>query len=56
MELEAILNGSKLVGAGCATAGVAGSGVGIGAVFGSLVEAFGRNPKLKKKNFLVTRY
>ena len=36
---------------GCATIGVAGSGAGIGSVFGSLVEGYARNPSLKQQLF-----
>lgn len=36
---------------GCATVGVAGSGAGIGTVFGSLVEGYARNPSLKTQLF-----
>ena len=39
---------AKLIGAGLATIGVAGSGVGIGLVFGSLMTAVARNPSLTK--------
>ncbi|XP_054290223.1 uncharacterized protein LOC129005350 [Macrosteles quadrilineatus] len=42
---------AKLVGAGIATVGVAGSGVGIGVVFGSLIIGYSRNPSLKPQLF-----
>ncbi|ESO92020.1 hypothetical protein LOTGIDRAFT_204092 [Lottia gigantea] len=42
---------AKYIGAGAATAGAAGSGAGIGSVFGSLVLAFARNPSLKQQLF-----
>ncbi|RZF46192.1 hypothetical protein LSTR_LSTR011546 [Laodelphax striatellus] len=42
---------AKFIGAGAATVGVAGSGVGIGLVFGSLVLAYSRNPTLKQQLF-----
>jgi F-type H+-transporting ATPase subunit c len=32
-----LLNAAKMIGAGCATAGLAGAGAGIGTVFGALV-------------------
>jgi F-type H+-transporting ATPase subunit c len=35
------------VGAGLATSGLAGAGVGIGTVFGALVLGISRNPSLK---------
>lgn len=42
-----MLQSAKLIGAGLATIGLAGAGVGIGTVFGSLVLAVSRNPSLK---------
>ena len=42
---------AKLIGAGLATIGVAGSGVGIGSVFGSLITGYARNPSLKQQLF-----
>ena len=41
----------KFIGAGAATVGVAGSGIGIGIVFGSLIIAYARNPSLKQQLF-----
>merc|ERR1711962_1566191 len=38
---------AKFIGAGAATVGVAGSGAGIGTVFGSLIIGYARNPSLK---------
>merc|ERR1712198_358891 len=35
---------AKFIGAGAATVGVAGSGAGIGSVFGSLIIGYARNP------------
>lgn len=49
-----MLQAAKLIGAGLATIGVAGSGVGIGTVFGSLVVATARNPSLKQQLFTFT--
>lgn len=40
MEVEA----AKLLGAGIAAIGVVGSGVGIGNIFSSFIQAVGRNP------------
>lgn len=42
---------AKYIGAGAATVGVAGSGAGIGSVFGSLVIGYARNPSLKGQLF-----
>merc|ERR1712244_118881 len=42
---------AKLIGAGAATVGVAGSGAGIGSVFGSLIIGYARNPSLKQQLF-----
>ncbi|XP_044283040.1 ATP synthase F(0) complex subunit C3, mitochondrial [Varanus komodoensis] len=42
---------AKFIGAGAATVGVAGSGAGIGTVFGSLIIGFARNPSLKQQLF-----
>jgi F-type H+-transporting ATPase subunit c len=44
-EMISILStGSKGIGAGLATIGLAGAGVGVGIVFGSLIISTGRNP------------
>jgi F-type H+-transporting ATPase subunit c len=48
---EALLQASKYIGSGCATIGLAGAGVGIGIVFGSLITAYARNPMLKSGLF-----
>merc|ERR1712142_1457347 len=42
---------AKFIGAGAATVGVAGSGAGIGSVFGSLIIGYARNPSLKRQLF-----
>ena len=47
MEVEA----AKLIGAGLATIGVAGAGVGIGTIFGQYVSAGIRNPAAAPKMF-----
>ena len=44
-----LLQSSKFIGAGLATIGLAGAGVGIGSVFGSLVESISRNPSLQQE-------
>ena len=41
----------QLIGGGLATIGVAGSGVGIGIIFGNYVSAAGRNPAAAPKLF-----
>nr|YP_010426360.1 ATP synthase F0 subunit 9 [Terpios hoshinota]USL48474.1 ATP synthase F0 subunit 9 [Terpios hoshinota] len=46
-----ILTGAKCVGAGAASIGVAGSGAGIGTVFGNLIIGYARNPSLKQQLF-----
>ena len=45
MDVEA----AKLIGAGIATVGVAGAGVGIGTIFGMYVAAGIRNPPPRRK-------
>jgi F-type H+-transporting ATPase subunit c len=47
-----LLASAKLVGAGLATISLAGTGAGIGIVFGSLVVSVSRNPNLEKKLFI----
>ena len=46
-----LLQAAKFVGAGLATIGLAGAGVGIGTVFGALVIGVARNPSLKDELF-----
>ena len=46
-----LLQAAKFVGAGLATIGLAGAGVGIGTVFGALVIGISRNPSLKDELF-----
>ena len=46
-----MVEAAKLIGAGAATVGVAGSGAGIGTVFGSLIQGYARNPSLKNQLF-----
>lgn len=46
-----ILQAAKYIGAGLATIGLAGAGVGIGTVFGALVIGISRNPSLKDELF-----
>lgn len=47
-----MLQFAKYIGAGLATIALAGSGVGIGTVFGSLIVGFSRNPTLGKQLFI----
>jgi len=46
-----LLQAAKFIGAGLATIGLAGAGVGIGNVFGALVIGISRNPSLKDELF-----
>ena len=46
-----LLQAAKFIGAGLATIGLAGAGVGIGTVFGALVIGISRNPSLKDELF-----
>ena len=50
MEVEA----AKLIGAGLAVIGVVGSGIGIGIIFSSFIEAVGRNPAARSEVFTMT--
>jgi len=50
-SLKDIDSAAKFIGAGAATVGVAGSGAGIGSVFGSLIIGYARNPSLKQQLF-----
>lgn len=47
-----MVQGAKFIGAGLATIALAGSGVGIGTVFGSLIIGLSRNPGLQKQLFI----
>ena len=46
-----MIQAAKIIGAGLATIGVAGAGVGIGIVFGSLVLGTSRNPSIRSRLF-----
>ncbi len=46
-----MLESAKLIGAGLATIGLAGAGVGVGTVFAALVNSTARNPSLKQQLF-----
>ncbi len=46
-----MLQAAKYIGAGLATIGLAGAGVGIGLVFSSLMSSVSRNPVLRPQLF-----
>lgn len=46
-----ILDAAKFIGAGAASIGIAGAGVGIGAVFGCFIIGYSRNPSIKDEMF-----
>jgi F-type H+-transporting ATPase subunit c len=48
---QAIITSSKQIGAGSAAIGLVGAGVGIGTVFGSLIDGCARNISLKNQLF-----
>jgi len=45
---------AKLLGAGLATIGLAGTGAGIGIIFAALINSYSRNPALKAQMFAYT--
>lgn len=45
------LQSAKMIGAGLATIGLAGSGAGVGIVFAGLMNSVSRNPSLTKQLF-----
>ena len=49
-----LLQAAKCIGAGLATMGLARAGIGIGTVFGSLLNGISRNPSIKDELFLGT--
>ena len=49
MEVEA----AKLIGAGLAVIGVVVSGIGLGSIFSSFIEAVGRNPAARSEVFTM---
>jgi F-type H+-transporting ATPase subunit c len=53
-KTKMILQAAKLIGAGAATIGLAGAGVGIGTVFGAFILGMSRNPSLEAKRFRYT--
>lgn len=46
-----VLTASKNVGAGLATIGLVGAGIGVGVVFGALITGLARNPQLNSQLF-----
>jgi len=48
-----VLQAGKLIGAGAATVGLAGSGAGIGIVFGAYILGVSRIPSLQKELFKI---
>jgi F-type H+-transporting ATPase subunit c len=50
----AFLVAAKTIGAGLASIGLAGAGVGIGIVFAGFLTAFSRNPSLRQDLFGIT--
>ena len=46
-----LLQAAQKIGAGLATFGLAGAGIGIGLIFASLILAISRNPHLRKDLF-----
>lgn len=46
-----LLQSAKFIGAGLSTIALAGSGVGIGTVFGALIVGLSRNPAIGKQLF-----
>lgn len=49
-----LLQSAKLIGAGLATIGLTGAGVGIGTIFAALITGLARNPKLQGPLFTYT--
>jgi F-type H+-transporting ATPase subunit c len=48
------LQAAKFIGAGLATISLAGAGIGIGVVFGALINSIARNPSLGRQLFIYT--
>lgn len=51
LDPTTFLSAAKMIGSGMATIGLAGTGAGIGIVFGCLLLALSRNPFLKQDLF-----
>jgi len=50
-NMDNLLQAAKFIGAGLATIGLAGAGVGIGVVFSGLITGTSRNPALRPQLF-----
>jgi len=48
-----IIQAAQKIGAGLATFGLTGAGIGIGIIFGTLVYSTARNPSLQKELFQI---
>lgn len=48
-----MLMAAKLIGAGLATIALAGAAIGIGLIFGSLIQGTSRNPSLRRELFNI---
>jgi F-type H+-transporting ATPase subunit c len=48
-----LLQAAQKVGAGLATFGLAGAGLGIGVIFGSLIIGTSRNPNIREELFRI---
>lgn len=46
-----LVTAAKLIGAGVATVGLTGAGIGIGTVFGAFIIGMSRNPSMEQKIF-----
>ena len=53
MNTAILLNAAQKIGAGLSTTGLIGAGLGIGFIFGSLINATARNPILKNDLFKI---
>jgi F0F1-type ATP synthase membrane subunit c/vacuolar-type H+-ATPase subunit K len=51
-----LVNAAKLIGAGLATISIAGTGVGIGIIFSSLISAYSRTPEHVKQLFTYDEF
>jgi F-type H+-transporting ATPase subunit c len=49
-----MLASAKIIGAGLATIGISGAGIGIGLVFAALINSTARNPSLRPALFSYT--